>query len=98
VVVVEENMLNDIVENCVQLTDSLPITPCYTVALGMMLGADISITRLLFQALLPATLGNLVGGGLMIGGVYWYVFDSMDTIINFREKIQHGRKRSAIGK
>jgi hypothetical protein len=52
----------------------------------MMLGADISITRLFFQALLPATLGNLVGGGLMIGAVYWYVFDSMDTIIHFREK------------
>jgi formate/nitrite transporter FocA (FNT family) len=63
----------------------------------MMLGADISITRLFFQALLPATLGNLVGGGLMIGAVYWYVFDSMDTIIHFREKNQYGRKRAAIG-
>jgi hypothetical protein len=63
----------------------------------MMMGADISITRLFFQALLPATLGNLVGGGLLIGAVYWYVFDSMDTIIHFRERIQYGRKRSAIG-
>jgi hypothetical protein len=63
----------------------------------MMMGADISITRLFFQALLPATLGNLVGGGLLIGAVYWYVFDSMDTIIHFRERIQYGRKRPAIG-
>jgi hypothetical protein len=63
------------------------------VAVGMMLGADISITRLLFQALLPATLGNLVGGGLLIGAVYWYVFDSMDTIIHFRERIHYDRKR-----
>jgi hypothetical protein len=61
-----------------------------------MLGADISITRLLFQALLPATLGNLVGGGLLIGAVYWYVFDSMDTVIHFRERIHTGRKRPAI--
>jgi hypothetical protein len=61
----------------------------------MMLGADISITRLLFQALLPATLGNLVGGGLLIGAVYWYVFDSMDTVIHFRERIHYGRKRPA---
>jgi hypothetical protein len=63
----------------------------------MMMGADISFTRLFFQALLPATLGNLVGGGLLIGAVYWYVFDSMDTIIHFRERIQYGRRRPAIG-
>ena len=62
----------------------------------MMLGADISITRLLFHALLPATLGNLVGGGLLIGAVYWYVFDSMDTVIHFRERIHYGLKRPAI--
>jgi hypothetical protein len=63
----------------------------------MMLGADISISHLLFRALLPATLGNLVGGGLLIGAVYWYVFDSMDTIIQFRERIHYGRKRSTVG-
>jgi hypothetical protein len=85
---------------CLDLTDSSLFTPCYcifnTVAMGMMLGADISMTRLLFQALLPATLGNLVGGGLLVGAVYWYVFDSMDTIIRFRERIHYGRKRPAI--
>jgi hypothetical protein len=64
-----------------------------TVAMGMMLGADISITRLLFQALLPATLGNLVGGGLLVGAVYWYVFDSMDAIIHFRERIHYGQQQ-----
>jgi hypothetical protein len=47
----------------------------------MMLGADISVTRLLFQALLPATLGNMAGGGLLFAGVYWYVLDSTATIL-----------------
>jgi hypothetical protein len=47
----------------------------------MMLGADISVTRLFFQALLPATLGNLAGGGLLFAAVYWYALDSMCTII-----------------
>ena len=61
------------------------------------MGADISITSLFLQALLPATLGNLVGGGLLIGAVYWYVFDSMDAIIHFRERIHYGRKRPHIG-
>jgi hypothetical protein len=51
----------------------------------------------MFRALLPATLGNLVGGGLLIGAVYWYVFDSMDTIIHFRERIHTGRRTPNIG-
>jgi hypothetical protein len=42
----------------------------------MMLGADISVTRLFFQALLPATLGNLFGGGLLFAAVYWYALEA----------------------
>jgi formate/nitrite transporter FocA (FNT family) len=47
----------------------------------MMLGADISVTRLLFQALLPATLGNMAGGGVFFAAVYWYCLDSKATIL-----------------
>jgi hypothetical protein len=47
----------------------------------MMLGADISVTRLLFQALLPATLGNMAGGGVLFAAVYWYALDSKATIL-----------------
>jgi formate transporter len=49
----------------------------YLIPMGMMFGADISISTLVFHALLPATLGNIVGGGICIGAVYWFVFDSM---------------------
>ena len=49
----------------------------FLIPVGMMLGADISISHMLFRALLPATLGNIVGGGIMVGAVYWYVYDSM---------------------
>jgi len=49
----------------------------FFIPLGMMYGADISISHLLFQALLPASLGNIVGGGILVGAVYWYVYDSM---------------------
>ena len=51
----------------------------FLIPLGMMLGADISVKTLLFEALLPATIGNVIGGGVLVGGVYWYVFDSMHT-------------------
>lgn len=49
----------------------------FLIPVGMMYGADITISHLLFKALLPATLGNIVGGGLLMGAVYWYVYDSM---------------------
>jgi len=51
----------------------------FLIPLGMMLGADISMYTLFVEALLPATIGNAIGGGVMVGAVYWYVFDSMHT-------------------
>ena len=40
-----------------------------------MYGAKITIFQCLFMALLPATLGNIVGGALGMGFVYWYLHD-----------------------
>jgi formate/nitrite transporter FocA (FNT family) len=37
-------------------------------------GADITWGAFLIDNLLPATLGNLVGGVLLVGCVYWYLF------------------------
>ena len=60
----------------------------FLIPMGMMFGADISISHLLFHALLPATLGNIVGGGICIGAVYWYVFDSMGNSIYLLSRIR----------
>ena len=60
----------------------------FLIPMGMMFGADISITHLLLHALLPATLGNIVGGGICIGAVYWYVFDSMGNSIYLLSRIR----------
>ena len=27
-----------------------------------------------FSSLIPVTLGNVVGGGVLVGGVYWFVY------------------------
>jgi formate/nitrite transporter len=66
----------------------------FLIPMGMMFGADISISHLLFHALLPATLGNIIGGGICIGAVYWYVFDSMGNSIYLLSRIRwhaHGK-------
>lgn len=51
----------------------------FLIPLGMMFGEDISVFKLLVEALLPATIGNVIGGGVFVGAIYWYVFDSMNT-------------------
>jgi len=35
---------------------------------------DLDVAHFLFANLLPVTLGNVVGGGLLVGAVYWFVY------------------------
>jgi len=37
-------------------------------------GAEISWSTFLVDNLLPATLGNIVGGSFLTGGLYWYLY------------------------
>lgn len=69
----------------------------FLIPVGMMLmaknesyvgdGKSITVAHLLFRALLPATIGNLIGGGIFIGAVYWFVFDSLHRGTSFRNRI-----------
>ena len=38
-------------------------------------GADITWMDFIVKNLIPATLGNIVGGGLFVGTAYWYTYD-----------------------
>lgn len=38
-------------------------------------GADITWTEFIVNNLIPATLGNIAGGALMVGAIYWYVYE-----------------------
>jgi len=62
----------------------------FLIPIGMMYGADVSIVHLLFMDLLPATLGNIVGGGGLVGAVYWYVYDSMASNKQLHVGIREG--------
>ncbi len=44
--------------------------------IAMLEGFDLSIADLFIKNLIPATLGNIIGGGLFVGGVYWYLYDN----------------------
>lgn len=49
------------------------IANMFFIPLGMMNGADVSISEFLLSNLIPATLGNIVGGAGFVGGLYWYL-------------------------
>jgi hypothetical protein len=45
------------------------------VPLGLMLGADADWRGWLYQNLIIVILGNIVGGGLVVGGAHYFLFD-----------------------
>lgn len=69
----------------------------FLIPIGMMLGANVSVGRM-FAALMMATLGNIVGGGLFVGAVYWYVFDSMasQTIDGLATRMRESVRRLSV--
>ncbi len=38
-------------------------------------GVDISWADFIFNNLIPATLGNIIGGSVLVGFIYWYIFE-----------------------
>ncbi len=46
----------------------------FFIPLGMFNGADVSIWQFLWNNLLPATIGNIIGGAGLVGGLYWWIY------------------------
>lgn len=36
--------------------------------------AELDVASFLLRNLLPVALGNVIGGGALVGGVYWFVY------------------------
>ena len=45
----------------------------FFIPLGMMHGASVTVSDFLLANLVPATLGNIAGGAVFVGGIYWYI-------------------------
>lgn len=50
------------------------IANMFTVQMGMLLGADVSILNYVLHILLPVTVGNIIGGSIFVGFIYWYLY------------------------
>lgn len=42
---------------------------------GIMYGASVTWADFFIANLIPVTLGNIVGGALFVGAIYWYIYD-----------------------
>lgn len=51
------------------------IANMFFLPVAMLEGFDLSICELFTKNLIPATLGNIIGGALFMGGFYWYIYD-----------------------
>ncbi|MFB8787043.1 formate/nitrite transporter family protein, partial [Pasteurella multocida] len=47
------------------------IANMFTVQMGMILGANLSVQRYLSHVLLPVLVGNILGGGFFVGFIFW---------------------------
>ncbi len=45
---------------------------------AMFEGFDLTIGEMLIKNLIPATVGNIIGGALFVGGAYWYLYDNRE--------------------
>ncbi|CAF3654061.1 unnamed protein product [Rotaria sp. Silwood1] len=50
------------------------IANMFTVQMGMMLGANLSVRKYISCVMIPVTLGNIIGGTFFVGFLYWYLY------------------------
>jgi formate/nitrite transporter len=50
------------------------IANMFFISTGIFEGADISLSAFFLNNLVPATLGNILGGAFFVGGLYWYIY------------------------
>jgi formate/nitrite transporter len=64
------------------------IANMYFVPLGLMYGVDKTFWEYIGLSLIPSTIGNIIGGSLMVGGIYFYIYVLDDHLAEEKKKEQ----------
>jgi formate/nitrite transporter FocA (FNT family) len=66
------------------------IANMYFIPMAIFVGSpNISVGYYIWKSMIPSALGNIVGGGLFVGGVYWYLYLAGNEVeIHFDESVQ----------
>jgi hypothetical protein len=54
----------------------------FIIPLAIKLGAPISVGTFIVKNLIPATLGNLIGGAVFVASMYGLAYGEWETVIN----------------
>ena len=54
------------------------IANMFFIPMAMLEGGDISVMDMIVKNLIPSTLGNIAGGAIFVGGLYWYIFEKLE--------------------
>jgi hypothetical protein len=57
------------------------IANMFVIPLGMMLGADITASEFIVKNLIPATIGNLIGGGFFVATFFGMSYGNWEKVI-----------------
>jgi len=58
----------------VALAQDHVVTNMFFVPIGIWNGAPFGVGYYIWKSLIPTALGNMVGGGLFVGAIYWYLY------------------------
>lgn len=50
------------------------IANMFYIPLGIFYDAPVSVGLYIWKSMIPSALGNIVGGGLFVGALYWYLY------------------------
>lgn len=52
----------------------------FLVPIGMFYGTNFGVGKYIYQCVIPATLGNIVGGVVLDAGLIWFVYGPSETV------------------
>ena len=52
----------------------------FFIPLAIFHGSPVTWMQFFIDNLIPVTLGNIVGGGVLVGGLYWFVYDIKEDL------------------
>ncbi|KAK1637406.1 Formate/nitrite transporter-domain-containing protein [Colletotrichum phormii] len=67
----------------------------FLVPIGMFYGTNFGVGKFIYQSVIPVTLGNIVGGAVMAGGVLWFVYGRNDDLVDKKNRL-HNRELKTV--
>lgn len=69
----------------------------FLIPIGMFYGANVSVGEFIYKNEIPVTLGNIVGGAVLAGCVFWFLYGRNDAIDNETGQPKNAQKNDAGG-